>query len=113
MTRLPPPERRVLTRDTRLESGEHRIDGRDAQGFPAKRGHPRACMFSPTPTHQKETTNDPIAGARTMGAFDNERDGNRRDDRAAYRLLYRGRGWQPPLSASADAVRAAFHEAER
>ena len=36
MTRLPPPERRVLTRDTRLESGEHRIDGRDAQGFPVR-----------------------------------------------------------------------------
>ena len=32
MTRLPPPERRVLTHDTRLESG----DGRDAQGFPVR-----------------------------------------------------------------------------
>ena len=61
----------------------------------------------------EETTNDQTAAARAMGAFENERNGSRRDDRAAHRLLHRGRGRQSPLGASADAVRAAFHEAGR
>ena len=43
---------------------------------------------------QKETTNDQIAAARTMGAFDDERNGSRRDDRAAHRALRRGQGRQ-------------------
>lgn len=36
MTRLLPPKRWILTRDTRLESGEHQIDGYDSEGFPIR-----------------------------------------------------------------------------
>lgn len=31
-----PPKQWMLTRDTRLESGEHQIDGTDAEGFPIR-----------------------------------------------------------------------------
>lgn len=37
MTRLSPPENWIFTRDTRLESGEHQIDGYDIEGFPVRR----------------------------------------------------------------------------
>ena len=36
MTKLPKPKQWVFSRETRLESGEHQIDGRDAEGFPVR-----------------------------------------------------------------------------
>jgi hypothetical protein len=49
MTRLAPPKRWMFTRDTRLESGEHQIDGYDAEGFPI-----RLCSTEqPTPGHAR------------------------------------------------------------
>ena len=36
MTRLPEAKRWMFTRETRLESGEHQIDGYDIEGFPTR-----------------------------------------------------------------------------
>ena len=72
----------------------------------------RHARFHRAPT-QKEKTNDQTAPARTMGALQDERNGSRRNDRAAHRFLHRGRGRHRAIGASADAIRAALHAAGR
>jgi len=41
-----PSKQWILTRDTRLESGEHQIDGYDLEGHPV-----RLCLASPPGMH--------------------------------------------------------------
>jgi hypothetical protein len=77
MTRLPPPERWVFTRDTKLESGEPHIDGQDLQGVPVRlcikqEPPPVMHLFNEANGREGETINDSPARTRTMGALHNE-----------------------------------------